>query len=218
MRRFVAAVLLFGLLASPAWAGDARRAGEIQRQAEQALSNGDRDEALKLAQRAISLEAGPSTWLAQQIRVEILEGRGELSQAMRHLRDYLAIDGLFPEHRAWGEEARGRITKKLGVIERAGSTRKGVGIALVGGGALPLGLGIASLANYGDKVAAGNNPIAYEGYLDAGVAAIVVGGIMEGVGIALIASGGAKDGLARAPMPWLVADNQRVVLGLSGRF
>ncbi len=216
--RFLALLSLLSLLAGPAWAGDERRAGEIQRQAKDALAAGDADEALRLAERAISLEDGPSTWLAQQIRIEILEDRGDLGGAMKHLRAYLEIDGLFPEHRAWGEEARKRLGAKLDAVEQARGVRRGVGGALLGVGAVPLGLGIASLANYGDKTAAGNPAIAYEGYLDAGVVGLVVGGAMEGVGAALLASTAGRGGVASAPLPWAVADADRVLLGLSGRF
>ena len=218
MIRMLSGLLLLLLLASPAWAGDERRAGEIQRQAKEALADGNVDEALRLAQRAISIEAGPSTWLAQQIRIEILEDRGELTDAMRHLRDYLEIDGLFAEHEAWGKEARARLRDKLAVMEQGRGSRRGVGIALVGAGAVPLALGIASLAQYGSKTSAGNAPTAYEGFLDAGVVGLVVGGALEGVGIALLASGASRNGRATAPVPWLVADRDGLILGVAGRF
>ena len=48
--------------------------------------------------------------------------------------------------------------------------------------------------------------------------AIVVGGVMEGVGIALIASSAARGGMAAAPVPWMAADPDRVVFGIAGRF
>ena len=218
MKRLLPGILLLLIMASPAWAGDERRAGEIQRQAKEALADGDVDEALRLSQRAISIEAGPSTWLAQQIRIEILEERGELTDAMRHLRAYLDIDGLFAEHQAWGKEARARLRDRLALIEQQRSVRRGAGIALVGVGALPLALGIASLAQYGDKTGAGGSAAAYEGFLDAGVVGLIVGGAMEGVGIALLASSASRGGLAKAPVPWLVADGGGVVLGVAGRF
>jgi hypothetical protein len=210
--------LLVLLMAAPAWAGDARRAGELQQQAKDALDDGDAEEALRLAQRAISIEAGPSTWLAQQIRIEILEGSGAYTEALRHLRSYMDIDGLFPEHRAWGKETRNRLRAEQERIERMAAGRRGAGIAMVGVGAVPLVLGIASLANYGDKTSGNVDPAPYEGYLDAGVAALVVGGVLEGVGIALLASSASPSGMALAPTPWMIADKDAVVFGLAGRF
>ncbi len=211
-----AILLLMLMVAAPAWAGDERRAGELQQQAKDALEDGDVAEALRLAQRAISIEAGPSTWLAQQIRIEILEQDGAYEDALRHMRAYLDIDGLFPEHVAWGKETRARLRREVERIRAGRAARKGVGIGMVAVGAVPLGLGIASLANYGDKTPANADPTPYEGFLDAGVAGLVVGGVLDGVGIALIASSVPPNRVAM--LPWAVADSEQVVFGLSGRF
>ncbi len=213
-------LLLLLLLPSLAFGADARRAGEIQLQAKEAYTNGDVAEAYRLAQRAISLEAGPSTWLAQQIRIEVLEDRGQLEQAMTHLRTYLQIDGLFPEHKAWGSEAKGRIGGALRVVRTQRQARQGIGAGLAVGGGATLGVGIGLLANYGIKTGAGGNPDWYAGFLDAGLALTIAGGVLEGVGIALIASGAQPQvALHRVPRPTLaLLPDGSFVLGLHGRF
>lgn len=214
-------LLLLLLLPTLAFGADARRAGEIQLQAKDAYSKGNIDEAYRLAQRAISLEAGPSTWLAQQIRIEVLEERGQLEEAMTHLRAYLQIDGLFPEHQAWGAEAKGRIGSALKQVRAGRQARQGIGAGLAIGGVAPLGIGIGLLANYGVKTGAGGDADWYAGFLDAGIALTLVGGVMEGAGIGLIASGAAPPNVAlrRAPRPSLaLGPDGSFVLGLHGRF
>ena len=156
MFRTICAALLTSLLVAPllapstAWARpsaeDSMRAGQIQVQAKEAWEAGNDKDALRLSNRAISLDPGASTWLAQQIRIEVLEGEGRLEEAMTHVRTYLRIDDLFPEHEAWGEEARDRIGSALAqanalLAERR--TRVGVGAGLAVGGAVPLAIGVA---------------------------------------------------------------------------
>ncbi len=209
-------LLLLLLVPTVASADDSRRAGEIQLQAKDAWDAGDAEEAWRLAQRAISLENGPSTWLAQQIRIEVLEERGQLEQALTHLQDYLALDGLFPEHRAWGEEAERRIGGAVARTRLARRSRRGVGIGLVAGGAVPLGVGIGLLGNYGSKVGAGGDPTWYAGFQDAGLVFLIAGGVTEGIGIALLASSAPPPG---APRPVVsVAPDGSFVLGMHGRF
>lgn len=214
-------LLLLIALPAPAAANDSRRAGEIQLLAREALDQGNPEEALRLARRAISLEAGPTTWLAQQIQIEILEVRGNLEQAMGRLHDYLALDGLFPEHVAWGEEARLRIGDALARQRTRRSGRRGAGVALIVGGAAPLGIGVGFLANYGQKTGAGGAPELYGGFLDAGLALTIAGSVAEGLGIALAASTAPRPGQAGLlrPAPTLVVSSEgRVVLGLTARF
>ena len=220
-RLLVPLLLLLLALPSPATAKDARRAGEIQLQAREALDEGDAEDALRLARRAISLEAGPSTWLAQQIQIEILERRGSLEQAMGCVQDYLALDGLFPEHVVWGEEARRRLGDALARRRAQRTGRRGAGVALVVGGAAPLGIGVGFLANYGQQLGAGGAPELFGGFLDAGIALAMAGGVAEGVGIALAASAGQtprRAGLARAAPIVAFGLDGRVVVGLSARF
>jgi tetratricopeptide (TPR) repeat protein len=223
MNRLLPPLLLLLLIALPgaASAKDTRRAGEIQLQAREALDEGDAEEALRLARRAISLEAGPTTWLAQQIQIEVLEARGNLEQAMGCLQDYLALDGLFPEHLAWGQEARRRIGEALSRQRAQRTGRRGAGVALIVGGAAPLGIGVGFLANYGQKTAAGGAPELYGGFLDAGLALAITGGVVEGIGIALAASSAPPTGQASAlrPVPtFAVSADGRVIVGLGGRF
>ena len=108
MRALILALLLLPSLAMAN--DDARRAGQLQTQAQEAFDGGELEQAMRLAKQAILLNSGPGTWLAQQIRIEVLEKQGRLRDAMGFLEDYMALDGLFPEHVAWGREARGRLT------------------------------------------------------------------------------------------------------------
>ena len=222
MTRLLPLLLLLVLaLPTSAAAEDTRRAGEIQLQAREALDRGNEDEALRLARRAISLDDGPTTWLAQQIQVEILEARGLLDQAMDRLQDYLALDGLFPEHQAWGKEARQRIGAALSRQRASRAGRQGAGAALMVGGAVPLGIGIGFLGNYGQKTGGGGDPDLYGGFLDAGIGLTIAGALAEGVGIALVASTARRSTHAArpAPLPTLaVGPDGRFVLGLAGRF
>lgn len=223
--RTLALTLLLALAcgdARPALAAsseDAQRAGQIQVQAKEAWDERDGEEALRLATRAISLDPGAGTWLAQQIRVEVLEFRGALEEAMEHVEAYLALDGLFPEHVAWGEEAKARIGERLAVARgktRLRRGRLGAGVGLAVGGAVPLGLGIGWMANYGAKTGAGLPKEDYLGFLDAGIALTAVGAVMEGVGVALIASGAGDGGVAVVPSLGVGPDG--VAVGLSGRW
>jgi len=216
-------LLLLLIVAAPAAAvaDDSRRAGEIQLQAREALAEGDVDEALKLARRAISLDDGPTTWLAQQIQVEILEQRGNLEAAMTALRHYLDLDDLFPEHVEWGKEARQRIGSALARERRSRTGRQGAGAALMVGGAVPLGVGVGFLANYGSKTGAGGDPYLYQGFLDAGIGLTIAGAVAEGVGIALVASTARKPGQAArlAPVPTLaIGPDGGFAVGLTARF
>ena len=214
-------ILLVLVLPAPAAADDSRRAGEIQLQAREALDEGETDRALELARRAISLDDGPTTWLAQQIQVEVLEQRAQLEAAMTALGDYLELQGLFPEHVAWGEEARDRIGAALTRQRRSRAGRQGAGAALMVGGAVPLGVGLGFLANHGSKTATGGDPDLYGGFLDAGLALTLGGAVAEGLGIALLASTARRPGHAArvvaAPAVAVDADGG-VVLGLAGRF
>ncbi len=146
---------------------------------------------------------------------------------MTHVRTYLRIDGLFPEHEAWGEEARDRIGSTLAATNALLEERRaraGVGAGLAIGGAIPLGIGIGWLANYGSKTAQELDPEDYEGFLDGGAVMVGIGGVLEGVGIALIASGAGKPkGTASRPsvVPTFAATpgaNGRWSLGLTGRW
>jgi tetratricopeptide (TPR) repeat protein len=191
MSRFLILFLLaFGLASTAAAASpeESRRAGQIQVQAKEALDGGDANEALKLANRAIALDDGPGTWLAQQLRVEILERRGDYEAAMTHLRDYLRLDGLFPEHRSWGEEAKSRLGRKLAnrdAVSAARKTRRGVGIGLLAGGAVPLGIGLGFVGNF---AAQGGDPAQSGGWLDSGLALVGVGAGLEIAGAVLVAT------------------------------
>ena len=235
MSKTLGLVLLALLLLGPAFvpsealAGanddDAQRAGQIQVQAKDAWEAGKDDEALRLANRAISLDPGATTWLAQQIRIEVLEEQGKLEEAMTHVRTYLRIDGLFPEHEAWGEEARDRIGAELSAIQGLQAQRKarvGAGAALAVGGAVPLAIGVAWLGNYGSKTGQGLPSADYAGFLDGGAVMLGIGAVLEGVGIALIASGaGAPKGTASAArvVPTLaVGAHGEWALGLTGRW
>jgi len=207
-------------------AEDSMRAGQIQVQAKEAWEAGKDSEALRLASRAISLDPGATTWLAQQIRVEVLEEQGKLEEAMTHVRTYLRIDGLFPEHEAWGEEAKERIGEKLATINAALAQRRartGAGAGMAIGGAIPLAIGIGWLGNYGSKTGQGLPAEDYAGFLDGGAVMVGIGGVLEGVGIALIASGATKPAVASRPRiaPTLAASpgkDGRWSLGLTGRW
>jgi hypothetical protein len=195
----VVALATFALvtLALPtAWAQapsqDTLRAGQVQVQADEAFRAGKLDEALRLASRAIGLDGGATTWLAQQIRVEVLEQQGRLEEAMTHLQEYLALEGLFPEHRAWGEEAEARIGAVLSdqqaladKAERARKGRLGAGVGLVVAGAIPLGIGVGFAANFSHN---DSDVELYGGWLDAGLALIGVGVGVEVAGTILLLS------------------------------
>jgi len=223
----VSAALACAVVAPPAWAAsseDAQRAGQIQLQAKDAWDAGKTAEALRLAQRAISLDDGAATWLAQQIRIEALEEQGRYEEAMGHLRRYLRLDDLFPEHVAWGKEAKARIGPKYDAwlaAKKQREARRGIGAGLAIGGAVPLALGAGWLANYGIKTGSGLPKEDYEGFVDGGVAMLIAGGVMEGIGIALIAS--SADGPATAgiqPQAHLVVAPAPggMSVGLTGRW
>ena len=205
---------------------DSMRAGQIQVQAKEAWEAGKDNDALRLANRAISLDPGANTWLAQQIRIEVLEAQGKLEEAMTHVRTYLRIDGLFPEHEAWGEEARDRIGSALSQANAVLAERRarvGVGAGLAIGGVVPLAIGAAWLGNYGSKTGQGRPKEDYEGFLDGGAVMLGIGGALEGVGIALIASGaGAPRSTASRPLvtPTFAvrSDARGWSLGLTGRW
>lgn len=225
-------VLLAALLAlttaAPAFAGpsseESIRAGQIQVQAKEAWEAGDDEQALRLANRAISLDPGATTWLAQQIRIEVLEEQGKLQEAYDHVRTYLRIDGLFAEHTSWGKEARERIGEKLDAISALLAQRRarvGAGAGLAVGGAVPLGIGIGWLANYGGKTPAEKQSGDFDGFVDGGAVMIGIGGVLEGIGIALIASGAGKPpAVATRPRiaPVFAAQPGRWTLGLTGRW
>ena len=199
--------LVLALLLSPALAqadDDARRAGHLQSQAQEAYDEGELDRAMRLAKQAIVLNAGPGTWLAQQIRIEVLEKQGQLDDAMMFLEDYMALDGLFPEHVAWGRETRGRLSGRLIVAaaeeERAAEgtrVRRGVGVGFLVGGAVPLATGIGFLANYGRL---GGQP-QYDGWAQAGGALLVLGIAADVTGAILVASTAAPMPVAVLPIP-----------------
>lgn len=203
MRLLLIALAL--LVAAPAWASvEARRAGELQAEARAAYDDGDRDLALKRAEQAILLDDGPTTWLAQQIRIEVFEERGELKTAMGHLETYMGLEGLFPEHLAWGREARGRLEGKLIAAEArsqgAGTeagVRRGIGVATMVGGAVPLATGIGFLANY--QRLGGTDE--FGGWAQAGGALLGVGIGLEVVGGVLLATSFAPAPVAVLPVP-----------------
>lgn len=191
MSRLLLLLLLLPGLAFAQASDDTVRAGQIQVQAREAFEAGELDDALRLANRAIALDSGPSTWLGQQIRVEVLEQQGQLEQAMTHLEAYLALDGLFPEHLAWGDEARGRLRGALrdagqrnAALEQQARTQTGVGIGLLVGGAVPLAIGVGHAVNYGVQ---GGNPDTHGGWLDSGLVLIGVGAGLEVAGALLVA-------------------------------
>ncbi len=172
------------------------RAGQVQVQADEAFARGELDEALRLATRAVELDPGPSTWLAKQIRIEVLEQQGELVAALGFVDAYLAVEGLFPEHVAWGEEARGRLEASLSgqadeeeALERSRRARTAIGTGLVVGGAFPLAIGVSFLGNFGFN---GSDVEHYGGWLDSGLVLLGVGVGLEVAGIAVLASTGPR--------------------------
>ena len=197
--------LLLLLLPSLAAAGDdARRAGQRQSQAQEAFDAGNLDQAMRLAKQAIVLNAGPGTWLAQQIRIEVLEKQGAYRDARGYLEDYMSLDGLFPEHVAWGRETRGRLEGRLIVAEAAEArdregqqVRRGLGIGLLVGGAVPLATGIGFLANYGRL---GAEP-QYAGWGQAGGGLLALGAALEAVGAVLVATSAPAPRLVLLPTP-----------------
>ncbi len=202
-----ALLLLLGglLLAAPARADDAARAGELQRDALEALEAGDDTAALRLAEDAILLNAGPATWLARQVQIEALERLGRIDDALEALQGYMALDGLFPEHVAWGREVRGRLEGRRIVADaeaqRAGEQariRRGLGVGLLVGGAAPTVVGVGFLANYGRL---GGDPARYGGWGEAGGGLLAAGLAVEAVGVILLASSGGAAPVAVAPLP-----------------
>ena len=107
------------------------------------------------------------------------------------------------------------------VIKPNSDTGAGAGMAI--GGAIPLAIGIGWLGNYGSKTGQGLPAEDYAGFLDGGAVMVGIGGVLEGVGIALIASGAAKPAVASRPRiaPTLAASpgkDGRWSLGLTGRW
>jgi tetratricopeptide (TPR) repeat protein len=192
----LAALLLALLLPGSAQAGeeatDPERAAQIQEQAKEALDDGRLDEAGRLAGRAVELDPSLSTWLARQVRIEALEQQGRYEAALTYIEEYLDLDGLFAEHRAWGKEARQRIRDAMsaGATRQAEATRRGLGVGLVVGGAVPLGVGVGFLANYGRL---GGDFDTYGGWMQTGVALLAVGAAIDVVGAILLATAGPPD-------------------------
>jgi|GEM_PF-1579075 len=232
MRWFlIAASLLLALPAAAATPEDSARVGQIQSQAKDAWDAGDVDGALKLANRAISLDPGPATWLSQQIRIEAFEKRGNLEGAMGYLQDYLTLDGLFPEHLAWGKEARARLGQSLQAqraqLQQGVNARRGAGIGLIAGGVVPLGLGVAWIANYAAQPGtAAEKAGTHGGFLDAGAALTGIGAAVDVAGIILVATAKAPGGQASAPgsgptfalAPSVQPIEGGVAVGLGGRW
>jgi hypothetical protein len=191
----VAVVLLIGLPAA-AVAGeeapDPERAVQIQEQAKEALDAGHLDEAARLAGRAVELDPSLSTWLARQVRIEAHERQQHYEAALTFIEEYLDLDGLFAEHRAWGKEARQRIRDAMatGQARQVQAAQRGVGVGLLVGGAAPLGIGIGFLVNYGRL---GGDFDSYGGWLQTGVALAAVGVAFEAVGAILVATAGPTD-------------------------
>ncbi len=216
-------LLLSALLPVAAFAADSDevRASQIQAEAKDAFDAGDTDKALRLAGRAIALDSGPATWLARQLRIEILEDRGELTEAADHLAEYLSLEGLFPEHRAWGEEAEERIEGKLAAVaegaRRTADVQRGAGIGLIVGGVVPLGIGVGFLAQYGSKT---SDPLFeggwFDGFLDGGIALTATGAGLLVAGIVVAATAPKADGFAAVPT--LDFDGRTLSFGLVGRF
>ena len=161
-------------------------------QADEAFRAGRFEDALTLAGRAIGLDPGATTWLAQQIRIDVLERQERFEEAMVFLRDYLALQGLFPEHRAWGQEAEARIAAVLEArrareqeLRRKVRGRRGAGIGLVIGGAAPLGVGVGFAINFGHN---GGDIEKYGGWLDSGLVLMMVGTGLEVFGLVLVLS------------------------------
>jgi len=178
-------VVLAACVAAPAVvlaeepSGDTLRAGQLQAMAREALDSGDADRALNLATRAVDLDPGPTTWLAQQIRIEVLEQRGALDEAIGHVERYLALDGLFTEHRAWGEEVRARLSSaraardaEAAARSEALADRRAVGLALSVGGLAAAGVGVGFLVNFHHQ---GADPAYSGGWQDAGLVLVGVG-------------------------------------------
>ena len=198
-------------LAAPARAEqpseDTLRAGQVQVQADEAFRAGDHENALVLASRAIGLDPGATTWLAQQIRIEVLEEQERHDEAMAFLRDYLALEGLFPEHQAWGKEAEERIGSVLAErqerereLTRRIRGRRGAGVGLVIGGAAPIGVGVGFAVNFGYN---GGDIERYGGWLDSGLVLMGVGLAVEVFGLVLVltAEPPSVGGVALAPAP-----------------
>ncbi len=188
--------LLAVAAAGPATAAErlGERAGELQLAADRALRSGDSRLAASLAAQALALDGGPASWLAWQVRIDALERMGRLGAALDAAKEYLALDGLFPEHRAWGIEARGRLRSHLGdvrasrrVVGGEPERRRGAGVVLVLTALAPLGVGVASVANF---VHQGNDVEISGGWLDLGAPLIVAGAAVEIAGIVLLASSG----------------------------
>ena len=117
---------------------------------------------------------------------------------MTFLRDYLALEGLFPEHRAWGLEAETRIGGVLEkrrqrelILKRKVRGRRGVGIGLMAAGAVPLGIGLGFAANFGHN---GSDIERYGGWLDSGLVLIGVGAALEAFGLVLVLTADPNDG------------------------
>ncbi len=187
-------LLLLALLLAPAVAHagegeDPARAAQIQEQAKDALDADNYADAARLAGRAVELDPSLSTWLARQVQIEALEALGRYEEALTRIEAYLDLDGLFAEHRSWGKEARQRIRDALvsGQVATAAKAQRGVGIGLVIGGAIPLGVGVGFLANYGRLGADFQN---YGGWMQSGVVLLGVGAAVDVVGVIVAATAG----------------------------
>ena len=105
------------------WAGEADadpvRAAQIQEEAREALEADRYADAVRLAGRAVDMDPSLSTWLARQVRIEALEALGRYEEALTHVEEYLDLDGLFAEHRAWGKEARERLRDAISASRTA---------------------------------------------------------------------------------------------------
>lgn len=196
------------------------RAGQVQVRADEARQAGRLDEALDLASEAIGLDPGATTWLAQQIRIEILEESGRPEEAMTCLLAYVALEGLFPEHRTWGDEAIARIGARLAErtarreeVRRRLAGRRVAGGALMAFGAAPIGVGAGFVGNFAWN---GSDVVDYGGWLDCGLVLVGVGAAIEVSGV-VVALAGEKDAVPPVALGLIPAPDGAVLLA-GGRF
>lgn len=188
------AAVLFCVAPTTGQAGDEddpARAAQIQEQARDALRAEQYGDAARLAGRAVELDPSLSTWLARQVQIEALEAMGRFEEALSRIEQYLDLDGLFAEHRSWGKEARQRIRDEIVSRQaaQAATAQRGVGVGLLIGGAIPLGIGVGFLANYGRL---GADFETYGGWMQSGVVLLGVGAALDVVGLIVAATAGAQ--------------------------
>ena len=196
-------------------ATQAALASELQVSAIQAMTEGDWTAAEERARAAISLDESVRTSQARLVLARALEQRGATAEAIEELDLLLTLD-LLPRHREKAEEIRARLVEAGPDSPRGLHTKgtRGVGpgpaatappglppldlrgrrilaAGLIGGGAVPAGLGITFI---GFDASFASRGIESGGWAILGTSLLATGVVMEVIGVHVLVEAGKNPG------------------------